>query len=305
MILAQMVSYMSDTSSAKPSFIASDLVFKQLDLTGLRVLIDWALSEGWNPGLSDAELFYAADENGFVGCFIEDELIGGGALVSYDDDFGFMGLFIVKPEFKGTGIGARLWHFRKNTLLARLKNNAAIGMDGVITMQDFYKKGGFEIAFRDERYQRIGEVFESDPNVSNFTIEDLTAILDFDLECFGVNRKKFLVPWLLSANARSITYKSTDGLKGFAVIRKCHLGYKIGPLFAENFSIAEALYKTCLTIGQGEQIFLDIPVVNKDAIDLVKKFKAEYVFECARMYAGTPPKSSLIKVFGITSFELG
>ena len=296
---------MSDTSSTKLSSMASNLVFKQLDLTGLRVLIDLALTEGWNPGLSDAELFYVADKNGFYGCFIGGELIGGGSLVSYNDDFGFMGLFIVKPEFRGTGIGTRLWHFRKNTLLARLNNDAAIGMDGVVTMQDFYKKGGFEISFRDERYLRIGEVFESDPNVSDFNIGDLTAILDFDLECFGVNRKKFLVPWLLSENARSITYKSADGLKGFAVIRKCHLGYKIGPLFAENFSVAEALYKTCLTIGQGEQIFLDIPVVNKDAVELVKKFKAKYVFECARMYAGSPPKTSLIKVFGITSFELG
>ena len=57
--------------------MASNLVFKQLDLTGLRVFIDLALTEGWNPGLSDAELFYVADESGFYGCFIGDELMAG------------------------------------------------------------------------------------------------------------------------------------------------------------------------------------------------------------------------------------
>ena len=54
---------MSDTSSTKLSSMASNLVFKQLDLTGLRVLIDLALTEGWNPGLSDAELFYVISNN--------------------------------------------------------------------------------------------------------------------------------------------------------------------------------------------------------------------------------------------------
>ncbi len=296
---------MADFISEKRSYTIADLTFKKLGLIELKTLISWAALEGWNPGLSDAELFYATDEDGFIGCFIDEELIGAGSIVSYEGDFGFIGLFIVRPEFRGGGIGTHLWRFLTNTLLSRLKDGAAIGMDGVVAMQPFYNRSGFEISYRDERYERTGESFESDPNVSDFKSQDLAAMLDFDLQCFGVNRKKFLIPWLEQPSGKAIKYQINNELMGFAVMRKCHSGFKIGPLFADDFAVAEALYKQCLTIGTGEPVFLDIPVVNDNAMKLVKKYQARYVFECARMYLGTPPASNLPKVFGITSFELG
>ena len=94
-------------------------------------------------------------------------------------------------------------------------------------------------------------------------------------------------------------------MKGFAVIRKVNVGYKIGPLFADNDWIAEELYRACLNSAQGEPIYFDIPVINKGAVQLVKKYKAKYTFECARMYYGPVPKIKIDKVFGITTFELG
>ena len=35
--------------------------------------IDWAASEGWNPGRHDAECFYAADHEGFIVGLLGDE----------------------------------------------------------------------------------------------------------------------------------------------------------------------------------------------------------------------------------------
>jgi GNAT superfamily N-acetyltransferase len=296
---------MTDSSPANPIDHSANLVFKPLDLAGVNTLVGWAAAEGWNPGFSDAELFYAADPDGFVGCFIDDQFIAGGSVVSYADEFGFMGLFIVKPEFRGSGIGAKLWHFRKNLLLSRLKHRAAIGMDGVVAMQPFYNQGGFEIHFRDERYQRRGEVFETNTNVSSVNDADLHAILEYDLPCFGVDRKDFLVPWIKQPHGSALKYCLNQQLKGFAVIRKCQSGFKVGPLFADDEVVAEALYKQCLTIASGDLVFIDIPLINLRAVRLVKKFQAEYVFECARMYLGTPPQTAISKVFGITSFELG
>ena len=31
----------------------------------LKLALDWAAAEGWNPGLDDAHCFYAADPQGF------------------------------------------------------------------------------------------------------------------------------------------------------------------------------------------------------------------------------------------------
>lgn len=33
----------------------------------LDIAVEWAAREGWNPGVHDADAFYAADPNGFFG----------------------------------------------------------------------------------------------------------------------------------------------------------------------------------------------------------------------------------------------
>ena len=75
-------------------------------------LVGWAAEEGWNPGLHDADVFWQTDPEGFIAAEIDGELIGGGSITSYGGEFGFMGLFIVRPEFRGHGFGSRLWHAR-------------------------------------------------------------------------------------------------------------------------------------------------------------------------------------------------
>lgn len=130
-------------------------------------------------------------------------------------------------------------------------------------------------------------------------------IMNYDRECFGYERPEFMIPWLTQKQAKAFKYFQNDKLQGFAVLRKTRKGWKIGPLFADNLKVAEELYKTCLNSAKEEEVYLDIPVVNKNAVDLISKYNATYVFECARMYYGKPPDIDIRKVFGITSFELG
>jgi hypothetical protein len=52
-------------------------------------------------------------------------------------------------------------------------------------------------------------------------------------------------------------------------------------------------------------VFLDIPVCNQAARQLVERNAMTLVFETARIYRGAPPVLPLDKIYGITSFELG
>lgn len=284
---------------------SSQLIFRPLTFAEFTTLVAWAAQEGWNPGLNDAELFWATDPEGFYGYFENDTLLGGGSIVSYDGLFGFMGFFIVHPKYRAHGLGRELWLLRRDTLLKRLHPGAAIGMDGVIAMQPFYQKGGFAIAFRDERFEKQGFAYPANPAVSRVTVADYQAIFALDLACFGIAREAFLKRWLEASNAKAFAYKEPNGLKGFAVIRQCQTGYKIGPLFAEDAKVSAALYERCLSEVPDKPVYIDIPVCNEAAVAMVKKYEANYVFECARMYRGIPPKTAIQKVFGITSFELG
>ncbi len=278
---------------------------QKLDIYGVRKLVKWAEDEGWNPGPRDGEVYYNTDPDGFYGYYNKEELIAGGAVVSYTGEFGFMGLFIVKPGYRSMGLGRKLWYQRRDMLIKRLNPGAAIGMDGVVAMQPFYEKGGFRIAFRDVRYQKTGEIFPIDKNISPVGYGDLEQIIAYDKQCFGVKRSQFLIPWLQLPESKSFKYTENGTLKGFAITRKAAEGHKICPLFADSFPIAEKLYHACLNAFPGEPVFLDIPEVNNDAVALMKKYDASYVFECARMYYGNPPSVNMDNVFGITTFELG
>jgi len=281
------------------------LQFQKLDLKGVKTLVAWAASEGWNPGPHDADVFYATDPDGFWGYNLEGELIAGGSIVSYNGDLGFMGFFIVKPEYRSHGIGRKLWYHRRDMLLSRLKQGASIGMDGVVDMQSFYEKGGFKIAFRDVRYEKTGMAFQVSPNISPITENDIDQVLTYDKKCFGFSRPQFMIPWLKLPGSHTFKYLEQNKLKGFAIIRRVNPGYKVCPLFADNEIIAEELYKACLNAVRGEPLYLDIPMINQKAKELVQKYQAEYVFECARMYHGKAPDVDINKIFGITTFELG
>lgn len=281
------------------------LEFTKLGYDGVVTLVDWARKEGWNPGPHDASVFYDTDPDGFYGYFKNGELIGGGSIVSYNGDFGFMGFFIVQPEYRGSGIGRRLWFQRRDTLLKRLKNGAAIGMDGVVDMQPFYSKGGFKLAFCDERYRVTGTPFEVDRHISRITKDDFPEVSQYDHECFGFYRKSFLSRWLELPGSYAFKYVSGEDLKGIAVVRKANEGYKTGPLFADNPEVADTLFRACMNAVPGEKLYLDIPVVNVNALRLTEKYSGEYVFECARMYYGKTPGLPLEKIYGITTFELG
>ena len=282
-----------------------DLQLTKLDYAGLKQLVQWAEEEGWNPGPYDADVYWATDPDGFYGYYNKGELIAGGSIVVYGREFGFMGFFIVKPEYRSNGIGRKLWHQRRDKLISRLDTDAPIGMDGVVAMQKFYQKGGFEIAYRDFRYEVVGKQYNIDAKISEITDADIENILDYDQQCFGYSRDKFIISWLKMPGIKTFKYSVDSKLQGFAIVRKANIGYKICPLFANTPAIAEQLYKACMSSAQGEPIYLDIPESNIEAMRLVEKYDAKYVFECARMYRGNHPKIDINKVFGITTFELG
>jgi hypothetical protein len=281
------------------------VVLKKLVYENVEELFEWAKVEGWNPGINDAFVAFNAFPNDFIGYFIDDEMIAAGSIVNYGGEFGFMGLFIVKKEYRFNGLGNLLWHQRKSLLYSKLNQGASIGMDGVQSMQPFYSKGGFQKLFTDERHSLIGERFSFSKFVERYDDQYFDQLFRYDTLSFGFNRKTFLSYWLKNPSAKSFVFVDEDNLKGYAVIRQTVDGYKIGPLFAESKTIASELFKACLTEVEGQNVSIDIPTINASAKQLLEEFNSEIVFECARMYYPKVPKCSFHTVFGITTLEFG
>jgi len=271
----------------------------------LNVLVEWAAHEGWNPGLDDAEVFWATDPEGFVAAEIDGELIGGGSIVAYEKSYGFMGFFIVRPEYRGHKLGDYLWHERKRRLLARLDADAAIGLDGVFKMQDYYARGGFRFVCRDLRFEGLGMDLPQPKHVIEASALPFDSIDAYDRRHFPAPRSKFLQQWIDRPGGHAVAAVDGDEIRGYAVMRPCRTGYKIGPLFAANANVAESLLVAVASRAPGEPIFLDVPEINDDALALVARYGMRVVFGCARMVLGPIPKLPDAEIFGVTTFELG
>ena len=76
----------------------------------LDLVIGWAASEGWNPGLHDAACFRTVDPDGFIVGELDGEPIASISAVNYDARFSFLGLYIVRPDLRGRGYGRRTWN---------------------------------------------------------------------------------------------------------------------------------------------------------------------------------------------------
>ncbi|MDC0534441.1 GNAT family N-acetyltransferase [Francisellaceae bacterium] len=266
------------------------------------IAIKWAAEEGWNPGLYDHEAFYQADPKGFYVGLLDNKPIASISIVNYGNNFTFLGLYIVKSDYRGQGYGLTLWQ----SALEHYQNYN-IGLDGVVDQQANYRKSNFKFAYNNIRFEGKSKLYpEVNANVEEFNESMLNELMLYDHKYFPVQRKQFLNYWLNSANSITLVSKNNKTINGYITIRKCLKGYKIGPLFAENFEIANALFKSINNkISPDKYIYLDIPEPNKYANELVNTYQMNKVFETARMYNQTLPDINLENIFGVTTFELG
>lgn len=268
----------------------------------LDLCTQWAEAEGWNPGIHDAEAFYAADPQGFLVGLLNEKPIACISAVRYGEHFGFIGLYIVSPEHRQRGFGLQLWHAAMQHLNGRI-----IGLDGVVAQQNNYRKSGFEFAYNSVRYQGIAETGQRpDASIVDLKTVHETALATYDRQFFPAPRTSFLASWASRPGTFAKASIRQGALEGYGVIRPCKAGYKIGPLFADNPKTAQSLYAALINeVEPGAQIQIDVPSINQDAIALAENNTMQAVFETARMYAGKQPAIALTGIFGITSFELG
>jgi GNAT superfamily N-acetyltransferase len=281
-----------------------DCTIRMMRHDELDLAIEWAAREGWNPGLHDAACFHAADPRGFLIAERDAEPLGCISAVSYAGRFGFIGLFIVAPAWRGRGIGRQLWA----QATARLAGQV-IGLDGVPAQQDYYRRSGFEVAWSNVRFAGVAarpDKPASLPQLVPLGSVDFAALCADDARVFPAPRESFLRRWASMPAATGLAWLERGRLAGWGVIRQCREGHKIGPLNADRPEVAGVLYEAlCSAVPTGDAVYVDVPVRNAGALALAKAKGLRSVFETARMYAGPAPACEQDRVYGITTFELG
>lgn len=271
-----------------------------LDAGEVETLVGWAAAEGWNPGLADAAAFRTADPEGFIGAFVDGEMMAGISAVRYGSTFGFIGLYICRPDMRGKGIGRRVWDAGMRHLDGR-----TIGLDGVPEQQANYASMGFAPLYRTWRWSGV---LSSDMFPSAETLVPDADLLDrliaFDRRHFPGERTDFVAGWVSAPRTTRVVLRDGD-IAGYGVIRACREGFKIGPLFATEEDVALSLLGSLVHGLLGAVVHLDVPETATSFAETLARRGMDKGFVTARMYRGPAPALRQEGVFAVTTLELG
>ena len=261
-------------------------------------MLDWAADEGWNPGLEDASAFYAADPQGFFVAEVDGRAVAAISVVNHSDNFAFLGLYLCRPEFRGQGIGFKLWQHA----LAHA-GDRTVGLDGVPAQEANYQKSGFILADRTRRL--TGEVTEEALLLPLAAPEDFSALAQIDRAGTGVSRPRFLHPWLRNTRTRKTVLLREGGeVIGFATGRVCRTGCKVGPVFAPDAAMALRLSRQAAAALGAKTIIIDVPDSRAPFGELLRKAGFTEGFATARMYRGERPRQGK-RLHAVATLELG
>lgn len=281
--------------------VSRSFAVRPMSRTEVDLAVEWAALEGWNPGLHDAACFSIVDPGGFLVGELDDEPVSCISAVRYPHRFAFLGFYIVRPEYRGRGLGYGLatWQAACERL-----SGYCVGLDGVAAQEANYRRSGFVTAYRNLRF---GGRFAGSHStrVIELAAVPFDTIREYDEAIFPAPRPGFLRQWISQPGSHALGLLEDGHLAGYGVVRPCRQGHKIGPLFADNPAVAEEL--ACALAGDlaSGLIFLDPPEANPEAVALARRMGLEPVFETLRMYNRQPPRTPLEKVYGVTTFELG
>tara|TARA_B100000965_G_scaffold344414_1_gene314641 strand:- start:3025 stop:3912 length:888 start_codon:yes stop_codon:yes gene_type:complete len=271
--------------------------------------------EGFVPGVGDLGIYQNTDKQGLWVGWLDHKPIGCIAGIRYNQNYGFLGLFLVKDEYRGRGFGLQLW----KKALDHLKDLPCIGLEAAPERIVDYSKWGFTVSSKTTRWQWLGNGKILEENFINDDLDDFSfvegssiptnAVEKFDEKREATPRPHFLSSWLNHPAGKVIAVVDKEGVcHGFGRIRPCLLqsgdGWRIGPLMADSPKLLKILLKKLIDSHPG-LIIIDSPGLNKTASKLFKDLGFTSESETFRMYKGSLLPVSMNDVYGLACLELG
>ncbi|MAS28485.1 GNAT family N-acetyltransferase [Synechococcus sp. UW105] len=294
--------------------MASYLKIRTINRADVPLMTSWARQEGFAPGKGDVGIYRHTDRQGlWVGC-LGGEPIGCIAGVRYNLVYGFIGLYIVRPDHRGQGYGKELWQHA----LDHLESVACIGLEAAEDRIDDYSRWGFQPASPTIRWRTTAApTLGSSPDLpmpDGLRLLSGDAIPEPALQIYDAQRElsprpHFLSDWLHHpAGSVVALLDQHQACHGFARIRPCLLidgeGWRIGPLLADSPELAELLIRALLQDHPGV-VIIDSPGGNPFASPLMERIGFEPFARTLRMYRGRIPNQGLEDVYGLACLELG
>ena len=291
-----------------------ELIIRPARASDIPEIVRWARSEEFAPGFGDVDIYRNTDKQGVWMGWVDSTPVGCIAGVKYNNIYGFIGLYIVRPEYRGQGYGHRLWE----QAIRHLQDVKCVGLEAASHLIINYAEWGFKTSSQTIRWQ----LFNAEDGLSAQAVLDpqdlnivsgaeipLEAIKKYDSEREFTARPHFLSQWLEHPSGKVIALiDKYNHCHGFARIRPCLLpageGWRIGPILADSPVLAKVLILNLLTEHKGV-ILIDSPERNDNAQLLLSSLGFHEISATTRMYKGSHKAVLTKDVYGLACLELG
>jgi len=236
---------------------------------------------GWGYYNRDFERMIEFDPHGmFVA--VQDEKPAGFVATSRYDDYAFIGPVIVEQKYRGVKIGEKLM-IKAMDYLTDI-GVVSIELDSVWPAASLYRRLGFQDKYFSYRVRK--QVKSSGDIPDTFSSGMITDLLDFDKKMTGLYRARQLQQLSEEYPDSIFIFKDTQ-LRGYALVRERKGDmFWIGPMLANNYEIAEKLFKQILSRYTGSTVAMGIPETNRAFIRLIRNYGFSHTVPALRMYYG-------------------
>ena len=258
---------------------------------------------GWNQTERDWHTLLQLEPNGCFAAVLDNRLVGTITTTSYGSELAWIGMVLVRPENRRTGIASRLLE----TAITYLEHKVSVvKLDATADGKNVYERFGFEIESVVERWSRKGEPpvsFEQQQEL----IDDEThrQILQLDRQAFGADRSELLNQLLANSWVPPVVTRTREGsVAGYALARAGSDAAYVGPVVASQRSDAAELLDGILEKLDLNPVYVDLNRNWGDGQQLLRERGFEKERDLIRMKRGVANPTTPL-VFAIAGPEIG
>ena len=222
---------------------------------------------GWNQVEADWEMFIHAGGKNFV-ANLDGMDAGTVTAVPYSSHFTWIGMVLVDPSARRKGIGTALL----KRAIDESIHDGPVRLDATADGYELYKTLGFK-----EEYELVREIRKSgpvtlkNPDHCDQTMCDLAKMIAYDSPIFGADRS-FILQSLYRRNPEyTICCIQEGNLAGYCMGRSGSNFEQIGPVVAEDETIARDLVSTVLKECQGSDVVVDAFADKPEWVSFLEK----------------------------------
>ena len=209
----------------------------------------------WNQTENDWRRLLRLEPSGCFCATLDDEVVGTTTTTTYGHELAWIGMVLVDPERRQSGIGTKLMHVAMEYLSTA--GVTTIKLDATAAGRPLYEKLGFKEESVVERWEGIAGT--GDVSLLPLDTAARREALVLDRNAFGVERSQLIEMLIDDCHVTPLVSRDREGrLAGYGLARQGTAAAYIGPLLATSEKTASSVLDGLLSQIPGQRVYIDL-----------------------------------------------